>query len=310
MNINKAHIAAFGYSIFVGISFLITKLMIPHDSPSIILAHRFTIAFVVYLAYFYLTKTGIQITRKKMLSILPLAPFYPLMFFILQAFGLKYASSSEAGIIFATIPIITMLLISLIGKRPSLVQSLSILLSVSGVLIGFIGNFDTLNFSSNSLGILLLFMSALSFSIYTILVKKAVTIVSIHELTFVNITIGFIGFNIIALIESNDMMIFFIEYLQAFKSVTYAVCILYSGVIAMIGTSLFSNYALKHLSPSKFSVYTNLSTLISIVSGAVFLSEPLYINHYIGSAFILIGVISSNFSNIIEKKTPLLLKRS
>ena len=65
--------------------------------------------------------------------------------------------------------------------------------------------------------------------------------------------------------------------------------------------SLFSNYALKYLSAPQFSVFSNLSTLISIAAGSLILKEHLYLYHYVGGTFILFGVIGTNFLNKIQQ---------
>jgi len=141
MNKNKSYIAAFGYSLFVGLSFLITKLVVPYASPMLILAHRFTISLGVFLLFLVFTKPKIEMTRKKILAILPITLFYPLLFFALQVYGLKSASSSEAGIIFATVLILTIIISALFGNHPSKTQSLCIILSVTGVILIFTKTF-------------------------------------------------------------------------------------------------------------------------------------------------------------------------
>ncbi len=302
MNNKKAYLSAFGYSLFVGVSFLMTKLMVLHASPQLILAHRFAIALTVYTGILLTGKIKFKMNKKKLLSILPLVPFYPLMFFTLQTFGMRHANASEAGIIFATIPILTVMLLAIVGKRPSLVQALCVVTSVIGVLVVFSENMAALDIANNSSGIVLLFLSALSFSVYTILVKRTVKVVPVHELTFSNICIGALWFNFMFLMESGNVTTLISHYAIPFKSTTYFLSIVYSGTLAMIGTSFFSNYALKFLSPQKFSVFANLSTLISIVSGALILNEALGMHHYIGSTLIILGVIGTNFSSVLERR--------
>ncbi|MNE95257.1 EamA-like transporter family protein [compost metagenome] len=42
------------------------------------------------------------------------------------------------------------------------------------------------------------------------------------------------------------------------------------------------------------SVFTNLSTLVSIAAGALFLGEEVTLYHWIGSALIIAGVVGAN----------------
>jgi len=290
-------IAAITYAILVGLSFLITKLVVPFASPILILAHRFTIAFITYVFFLIITKQNIKLNREKIIAILPATLFYPLIFFSLQLYGLTKASSAEAGIIFATVPILTIVIATLLGKRPSIIQIVCVLLSVSGAI--YIVSQNMTASSGNVLGLLLLFISALSFAIYVVGIGKILSIASIHELTIVLITIGFLVFNLMFIMQTGSMQTFATIYLLPFKSVSYTLGIIYLGTFASVMASLFSNYALKTLSAAKFSVFSNLSTLISISAGALILKEQLYMYHYIGGALILTGVIGTNFSGKI-----------
>ena len=55
-------------------------------------------------------KYRISIQWHDLIYIVPFSLLYPVLFFAFQVWGLMYTSSSEAGIIQATIPILTMLL--------------------------------------------------------------------------------------------------------------------------------------------------------------------------------------------------------
>lgn len=52
------------------------------------------------------------------------------------------------------------------------------------------------------------------------------------------------------------------------------------------------------------SVFTNLSTIVSIAAGAVFLGEQITVYHWIGSFLIIAGVIGTN---LLGRKRPLRL---
>jgi len=308
MNNYKPYIAAFSYSFFVGLSFLITKLVVPHAAADLILAHRFAIAFISYSLFLIITKTNLNICKKTMVAIIPVALFYPLLFFSLQVYGLQHSSSSEAGIIFATVPIMTVILATLMGNKPSFMQIVSVTMSVSGVVLIFLSNLSASN--GTPLGIVLLFLSALSFSFYTILVKRILNEIAIHELTFLIISIGFIVFNSMFVLNQGISNSLILTYIRPFKTINYTFGIFYLGFLASVAASYFSNYALQYLSPPQFSVFSNLSTLISIVAGALILREPLTLRHFYGIALILIGVVGTNFSSSIETRLSLAFKKS
>ena len=300
MKTYKPYIASLSYSFFVGLSFLITKLVVPYASATVILAHRFTVSFIIYTLFSIATKKNFSLNLKKIITLLPITLFYPILFFSLQVYGLKYLSSSEAGIIFATVPIITVTLTAMIGQFPSRTQIISIVLSVSGVIIIFANNIKLNN--EATIGILVLFLSAVSFSIYTIIIKNFLKKTNVYELTFVIIAIGFFIFNIMFAIEQPSIRYAILSYLAPLKTKDYLLGIFYLGFFASVASSLASNYALQHISSPEFSVYSNLSTLISVVAGAIVLKEPLYLQHIIGIPLILIGVIGTNFATFIDSK--------
>ena len=68
----------------------------------------------------------------------------------------------------------------------------------------------------------------------------------------------------------------------------------YLGVLSSLVTSLLTNFALSKIDASRMCVFTNLSTVISIIAGVVFLKENIYFYHLIGSLMIIGGVIGTN----------------
>jgi drug/metabolite transporter (DMT)-like permease len=89
--------------------------------------------------------------------------------------------------------------------------------------------------------------------------------------------------------------------------------LLYLGLVASIGGFFFVNYALSKLPAHVSSIYTNLSTIVAILAGAIILNEQMYYYHYIGSLMILIGVygtviINQRSKELSDKKDTLTLK--
>jgi drug/metabolite transporter (DMT)-like permease len=188
------------------------------------------------------------------------------------------------------------------------VQAFFVVLSVSGILMIFTRNSPS--FDGRFLGTILLFLSALSSALFTIVLKKTVSKLSIYELTFIILLVGFTVFNTVYIFEQYESQGFVLDYLRPFGSLSYTLGILYLSLFASLGSTFVSNYAIQDLSPPQFSVFSNLSTLISIIAGALILHESLSPAHYLGSAFILAGVIGTNFSQSIEYKLNLAFKKT
>ena len=288
-----AYICAISNAVIVGLSFLFTKTAVSESNPLDTLAFRFTIAFFTVSLLILLKVVKINIRIKSYYKLLPLTILYPTFFFSFQAFGLQSVPSSEAGILFATIPIITTILASLFLKEhASIGQKISIFISVFGVIYIFMMKGNSVSFSSWS-GILLLFFSCLSLSGYTVLTRSLVKTFKPLEITFFMLGIGFIFFNAASLIthiSNQTIQSMFIPW----TNLNFIISILFLGILASFVTSLLSNFILSKISASQMSVFSNMSTVVSIVAGAIILNEEIFIYHIIGSTLIILGVIGTN----------------
>lgn len=290
----KAYLAALLFAIIIGFSFMFVKISLTVASPLDTLAHRFSLSIVAATLPFCLKRRGLNISWHDLRVILPLAMLYPTCFFLFQVFGLVYTSSSEAGIIQAAVPIFTVLLAErFLRERVTPWQKLSILLSVSGVIYIFVMKSASIDLA-NVTGAVLILLSALSSAGYNVLARKLTRQFPLQDLTYVMTAIAAVVFNSLALTQhylTQSLDQFFLPFFH----LDFVVSILYLSILSSLGTSLLSNYALTHLEASKMSVFSNLATLITIVTGAVVLQENIYYYHIGGAVIILAGVIGTNY---------------
>ena len=308
-NQSFVYILAVLNAIIVGLSFLFTKTAVTLSNPLDTMAHRFTVSIVIILILYSLKIIKFNINREQLIKLAPLSIFYPTLFFSFQAFGLKYSPSSEGGIIFATIPIITMLLASIFLKeRTNLYQKLFILLSVAGVIYIFVMKGNSIEVGDLS-GLTLLLLSCLSVSSYTVIVRSLANKYKPMDITIFMMISGFVFFNLLALgshIIKGDISNFVLPLMN--DSFLYSV--FYLGVFASLITALLSNMILAKIKASQMSVFANLSTVTSIIAGAVFLGEAVYQYHIIGSVMIVTGVICTNLFATKKKSHPIQTKQS
>ncbi|AFS78997.1 putative drug/metabolite transporter [Gottschalkia acidurici 9a] len=297
MNNNKyklVYMAAISYAIITGLSFLFTKIALGYGDPTDILAHRFTASFIAISIPVLMKWTKVDYNKERIKKIIPLAILYPLMFFGFQTFGLIHASSSEAGILMAAAPVFTLILATyFLKEKTNILQKISIVLSVLGVIYIMVmkgSAFDV----NNMTGIILLVLSALCFSGYSVMARSLTKDFTTIELSYMMTIISFICFNVVSIgnhIIRGDIK----AYITPLGSLNYIIAIVYLGVLSSLGTSLLTNYVLSKIEASKMSVFSNLGTVISIVAGVVFLKEEIFYYHIIGSIFIIGGVIGTNF---------------
>jgi len=288
-----AYLAIIIYSLIVGLSFLFVKLALTVSNPLDSLAHRFTLSLAAATVPLLFGWIKLTIKWREIWPLLPLALFYPAMFFAFQAYGLQYTSSAEAGIIHATVPIFTMLAAAyFLKERTTIMQRLSTLLSVFGVIFIFAmkgTSFDITNVQ----GSLLIALSAVSIAGYSVMARRLSQKIKLMDMTYVMTAIGFIFFNALSIgkhVKEGTLL----HYFEPFSSPVFALSMLYLGILSSLVSSLLSNYALSKLEASKVSVFNHLATLVSIIGGFVFLGERLAYYHFIGAAIIMIGVIGTN----------------
>lgn len=290
----KVYAAAVTYAAITGFSFMFNKIALRVTGPVNILAYRFTAAFAALLIPVLLQKVRLSYNRKKVIRILPLALFYPLLFFGFQTFGLQYILSSEAGILLAASPIFTLLLASLfIGEKTNYRQKFSVFLSVGGVISVLVLGGSGLDLN-NIKGISLILLSALSIAGYNVLARVLTREYSNLELSYLMIFLGFVGFNLLSLgqhLQSGTLAAF----AAPLKSRHFLSATLYLGVLSTAVTSLLTNYVLTYIKAAKMSVFSNLGTLITVLAGVVFLKERLLYYHFLGSLLIIAGVLGTNF---------------
>ena len=293
----KAYLAALSFSTIIGFSFLFTKVALGFASPLTNLAHRYTVAALVLFILQQTKVIQIKLTKEDILSILPMSLFYPLLFFMFQSFALQYISSSEAGILQALVPIITLILASVFLKeKTTFIQKFFLCLSVAGVIYIFLSKGANLGVETGILGFMLMLGSVFSNAINNILSKYKGGQYRAIDLTVVVILVGFLVFNSLSLVThflSGNLM----SYFEPLGHLSYLISILYLGILASIVTASLSIYAIVRLGASTVSVFGNLGTVLTIVAGAVFLHEPIYAYHIIGASLIIGGILGMNMFN-------------
>ncbi|QHZ48656.1 MULTISPECIES: DMT family transporter [unclassified Bacillus (in: firmicutes)] len=294
----SAYLAALLYAFIIGFSFFFIKLALTAAEPVDILAHRFTAAFLAALFPVICGWVKIRLSLKDVLVILPLALFYPVMFFAFQVFGLVYTSSSEAGIIQAAIPIITMILASYVLKeRFTKRQFFFTVLSAAGVAAIFFMKSAGAG-GADVRGTALILLSALSSAAYSVLARKMTRSFSSLELTYVTTGAGFLFFNGMAGVthlSSGTISGFFAPYTDP----VFLLSILYLGILSSFATSFLSNYALSKIEAAKISMFNHLATLVTILAGILWLGESLEWFHLLGSVMIITGIVGAT---VIQSK--------
>jgi len=284
------HIAGLSFAVIFGLTFMFSKTVLDSGmSPIGLIAYRYLIAFIVFEGLKQLNVVKIDLKNKDLKPIVIVGIFQPVLYFLFETYGLARTTSAEAGMMIALIPIFATILSAMILKeKPKLIQVFFIVLSVSGVIFIQIFNMRS-GLDVQFFGIFLLLMAVLSAAFFNIASRNASLDFNAKEITYFMMVMGAISFNILyisSLIVQGEVGTYFT---QIFK-VELIVPLLFLGVVASIGAFFLVNYALSKLEVHISSIYANLSTIIAVLAGAIFLNERIYFYHYIGAFMIVVGV--------------------
>jgi drug/metabolite transporter (DMT)-like permease len=293
----RAYIGLILITIIIGLSFIFVKIGLKYAGAMDLLAHRFTagaISVGLLWLFGFIKISALNWTKAKSLFLLSL--FYPLLFFALQTFGMKYSTASEAGIIFATVPIITLIVASIFLKeKTTILQKLGILISIVGIAY-IMYNTGNLPKSISIKGVLLLFLSVFSVVSYYVLGQKISVEFSVLEITVWMTILAFIvfnGFSIVNHVQSNSMN----EFFEPLAKKEFLWTVLYLGILSFVVTSFLTNFALSKISVSQIAVFNNLSPIIAILGGILILDETLHNYQIIGGVLVITGVVMTQVFN-------------
>jgi drug/metabolite transporter (DMT)-like permease len=283
------YLAALISSMIFGLSFLFTKRALGVASPISIVAFRFLVAFLVMTVLIIFKIIKVNYKNKPLGLIVLLSLFEPVIYFIFETYGLQRIASSLGGLMISLIPIaVTILGIYFLNEKPTIKQTIFIIASVIGVAIIGVMN-SSGDTGSSPFGMLLILGAVMSAAFFRIISRKISKHFNAFEITYFMMLSGAVSFNglsIIMHLVNKDIN----SYFEPLSSLTFLTSVIYLGIVSSIIAYFLINYSLAKLQASKATVFANISTIVSILAGVIFLNESFHIYHVIGSALILIGV--------------------
>lgn len=299
----KAHLSGIAFAIIFGFSFMFSKIALETLSPIGLIAYRFLLAFLAMTLLRFTKIIVIRFEKRHLWPLFLVALFQPILYFIFETYGLSLTSSGEAGMMIALIPIAVSIFSTLFLKeKPSLLQLFFILLSVAGIVTIQIAK--GMGAESNSTwGFILLAFAVLSAALFNIASRHASKTLKPVELTYFMMMMGAISFNLIyfiqLLIQQEPL-----RYLTELADPSVWIPLVYLGLVASIGGFFLVNYALSRLPAHVSSIYSNLSTVVAIIAGALFLKESIELYHILGALMIISGVYGTVWMNRHPSRHP------
>lgn len=204
------------------------------------------------------------------------------LYYLTFNLGMVYISASQAALVQASIPAMTALVAVLwLRERATALRWFGIALSVAGVLIVFSGNGSAPG-QSSLLGNSVMFASVVCWALYTALAKR----VSSFEPLVITVSVMGTGTLLLLPFSAYEVMNGALQPLP----VSGWLGLIYLGAVASGLAYALYNASLRHLDASAVGVYTNLIPVVGVLTGIVFLGEPLALRAILGGAIVMLGV--------------------
>lgn len=299
---NLPQIAAAIAAVIFGFAFLFAKNALDYLEVFQLIGLRFLTAalLLTFLKIIGIIKVKINYSRIK--TLLLIALFQPVLYFIFETKGVDLTTASLSGVIISLVPIVVTLF-SAILLRESLrcLQWISVFISLAGAILIILPG-SIRGGTENTIGVLFLFGAVLSAGFYNILSRKVSKSFTPFEITYVMMWAGAIIFNTIGIIEakaSNNLM----NYFSDIANVHVLIDILYLGILASVLAFLLLNYSLSKMEASKSVMFMNLTPLVSVLAGVFLRGEKFYLLQCIGGIIIILGLFLIN-SKLTSNNKP------
>lgn len=276
-----AHVLAIITILIWGTTFISTKILLTQFSPEEILAYRFFLAFLI-LIVIYPRKVKVLPIKEELLFFLLGATGISLYYWT-ENLALKYTYASNVGLISSAIPIFTALIAHFIYNNEKFTINifLGFIIAIIGISI-VVYNGKVLKL--NPKGDLMAIISAVLFSIYSILIKKVNN--KYNQLFIVRKTFFY---GIITMLP-----ILFISKVSILKvssmDINLVLNLLFLSVFASVLCFLMWNKAINIIGSIKTTNYIYLVPLITMISSNVILGENISTLMLLGGLLIFVGV--------------------
>jgi len=275
------HLIAIITIIIWGTTFISTKILLASFSAEEILVYRFFTAFLILILIYPKNFKILPIKEELLFCLLGITgvSFY----FWTENLALKYTYASNVGLILSAIPIFTALIAHFTSKDGKITANL-----VLGFIVAMVGIFIVIYngkfLKLNSIGDFIAMLSAILFSIYSILIKK---VSNKYNQLFIVRKIFFYG-----IVTMLPILVISKVHMLKIPSLTFKIVLnmLFLSIFASVLCFIMWNKAISIIGSVKTTNYIYFVPLITIISSVIILKEKASPLMLIGGFLILTGV--------------------
>lgn len=287
-------LCALGCEVLYGLSYLFTKQTAETASPLALLGWRFVVALAAMSLCVALEFIPVRLKGRRLGPLLRVALFCPCLYFIGETVGIRETTVTESGVFLACVPALSLLASTVIlKKKPTKRQIIGILVTFLGVMTTVVA--VGLSSSLSPVGYAALMLAVVAYALYSVFVDLAADYIG-AEITYVMLCSGAAFYGLLALGEAAAHGALSELLTLPARSGTFLAAVLYQGIGCSVAAFFLSNAAIAKIGVNKTSSFIGVSTIVSILAGALALGEPLSVGQIVGAAVIVAGVYTANAS--------------
>lgn len=253
-----------------GFSFLASRKGLDAAPVFVLLSHRFGLSFLVMNLLLLMGVGKVDLRGKALWKPLLLGLMEPVVYFFGEQYGILHSNTSFSGVMIAMIPIVSTLAAApVLGEKPTVGQLLFSLLSIGGV-VG-LGMMNRNSGQLDWIGVVALIVAVLSAGAYTLIGRGISRAYTPFERTYMMMGVGTAVFTPIALIQTRGSVT---DYIRPLGQPTYLAAILFLALVCSVACYFLSSYTITYMTVARETVFSNLTTAVSVFAGVIFLHEP------------------------------------
>lgn len=289
------HLAALFTVLIWGTTFISTKILLQEFVPVEILFFRFVIGFLalVCVAPRRLKISGI---REEVFFIA--AGFSGIcLYYLLENIALTYTMASNVGVMISVAPFFTAILAKVFLKTEEKFRSsffLGFFIAVAGIVLL---SFNGARLELNPAGDLLAVGAAFVWAIYSVLMRK----ISGYGYSVLLVTRRIFFYGILFMVPVLSVSDFHMDF-SRFSNIRSLFHMAYLGLGASALCFVTWNLAVKRLGAVKTSVYIYMVPVVTVITSAVILKEPITGISALGTLMTVAGLFVSGYSRAAKRK--------
>ena len=279
----SGHLIALATICVWGSTFIFSKTLLDVFTPVQIMLLRFFVAYAVLWCMYPKTE---KTTARDNLGIFFMSLFADTVYFLCENNALRYTLASNVSILVASAPIWTAVLAHFFIKGSRLRRSTvyGSLIALMGVALVVFNGTVVLKF--NPFGDMLSMAAAICWALYSVMITRYIHRFSsfflMRRMTF------------FAILTTLPLAFFMGELnmpLYEFADPHKLFCIVFLGILGSGISYVTWNIATRRLGIVKVNTYIYVNPFVTLVTGALFLHEPITLMSVIGALLIICGVI-------------------